>query len=274
MRPLPHRPVNSSHEDDDMKVRTIRAQIIATMVLLFNIALATAAPAQMPDKVLFVGNSFTYYNNGLHMHYGNLLRAAGLHRSGQSTLRMLTFSGSGLWEHAAALQSAVANEPWQAVVMHDYSNGPLKRRQRFVEASDELSRIARQHDAEPILLMTWAYADDPDMTKGLAAAYTQRGEALGARVIPVGLAFAAVTRNTSVDLYSPDLQGYVDGKPVYQQTVKHPSLAGTYLAACTVFAVLTGRSPVGLRYTAGLDANTASVLQRAAEKTVTRYQQR
>ena len=259
---------------DQLTAVTIRTQIIVAMVLLFNVALASAAPGQMPDKVLFVGNSFTYYNNGLHMHYGNLLRAAGLHRSGQSKLRMLTFSGSGLWEHAAGLQSAVVNDPWQAVVMHDYSNGPLKRWQRFVEASDELSRIAREHDVEPILMMTWAYADDPEMTQGLATAYTKRGAELGARVIPIGLAFAAVTQNTSVDLYSPDLLGYDNGKPVYQQTVKHPSLAGTYLAACTVFAVLTGQSPVGLRYTAGLDEKIASALQRAADQTVTRYQQR
>ena len=42
---------------------------------------------------------------------------------------------------------------------------------------------------------------------------------------------------------------------------RHPSLAGTYLAACTVFAALTGRSPVGNSYNAGIDAPTAKFLQ-------------
>ena len=34
---------------------------------------------------------------------------------------------------------------------------------------------------------------------------------------------------------------------------RHPSVAGTYLAAATVYAALFKTSPVGLEYTAGLD---------------------
>ena len=37
--------------------------------------------------------------------------------------------------------------------------------------------------------------------------------------------------------------------------------AGTYLATCVVFAALTGRSPVGNPYLAGIDAPTAKFLQ-------------
>ena len=58
-------------------------------------------PEDYPEKILFVGNSFTYYNDGLHKHYGNLLRAANLHQPNRNKLRMMTYSGSGLWEHGA-----------------------------------------------------------------------------------------------------------------------------------------------------------------------------
>ena len=130
-------------------------RLMVLFSLLLGSSIASAAGTKFPEKVLFVGNSFTYYNDGLHMHYGNLLRAAGLYQAQRSNLRMMTFSGSGLWEHEAALQSAVTNDPWQAVIMHDYSNGPITRWDRFAAATDALSRIARDHSAEPILFMTW-----------------------------------------------------------------------------------------------------------------------
>jgi len=58
---------------------------------------------------------------------------------------------------------------------------------------------------------------------------------------------------------------------LYAADKRHPSLAGTYLAACTVFAALTGRSPVGNSYLAGIDAPTAQFLQTMAWQTVRDY---
>jgi hypothetical protein len=96
------------------------------------------------------------------------------------------------------------------------------------------------------------------MTAQLAEAYTTAGNANDALVIPAGLAFArAVQAQPELNLYAPDK--------------RHPSLAGTYLAACTVFTALTGRSPVGNSYLAGLDAPTAKFLQQVAWDTAQEY---
>ena len=62
----------------------------------------------------------------------------------------------------------------------------------------------------------------------------------------------------------PDVELYVADK-------RHPSLAGTYLAACTSYAALYGKSPVGLSYTAGLDPQLARLLQTAAWEAVQAY---
>jgi hypothetical protein len=43
------------------------------------------------------------------------------------------------------------------------------------------------------------------------------------------------------------------------------------LATCVVFASLTGRSPVGNPYTAGIDTPTATFLQTVAWETVRGY---
>ena len=49
-----------------------------TTLLLLALVLAPSAQAIAgePDKVLFVGNSFTYYNNGLHKHYEAIVESA------------------------------------------------------------------------------------------------------------------------------------------------------------------------------------------------------
>jgi hypothetical protein len=76
--------------------------------------------------------------------------------------------------------------------------------------------------------------------------------------VPAGLAFAkSIARK-------PDLELYVTDK-------RHPNLAGTYLAACTVYAALFGKSPVGNAYGAGLPANVAAHLQQVAWDTALEY---
>ena len=52
---------------------------------------------------------------------------------------------------------------------------------------------------------------------------------------------------------------------------RHPSLAGTYLAACTTYAAVTRKSPVGNTYSAGLDPKLAGFLQSTAWETVQEY---
>jgi hypothetical protein len=96
------------------------------------------------------------------------------------------------------------------------------------------------------------------MTQQLAEQYTLAGNANHALVIPAGLAFArAIAARPALELYQPDL--------------RHPSLAGTYLAASTVYGAVTGKSPVGNSYTAGLDRELAEFLQRTAWDTLQAY---
>ena len=128
----------------------------------------------------------------------------------------------------------------------------------FTDYARKNSDIVRAHGATPIFFMSWAYADRPEMTAQLAEAYTVAGNANNALVIPAGLAFARVRdKQPELNLYAPDK--------------RHRSLVGTYLAACTLFAALTGRSPVGNTYLAAIDPPTARLLQEAAWDTVQDY---
>ena len=76
--------------------------------------------------------------------------------------------------------------------------------------------------------------------------------------MPAGLAFQRALAGR------PDLALHVADR-------RHPSLEGTYLAACTVLAAVYGKNPIGSAYTAGLTAETAAYLQRVAWETVSAF---
>jgi hypothetical protein len=227
-------------------------------------------------SILWVGNSFFYYNNSMHGHYGELARAddpAGQHR-GVS----VTISGSGLdWHDLASYlkpdgigkysflpgNTIAFNKPgkqFDAVIMMDCSQCPIHPQLAgaFRDFVKKDAAIVQQYGARPILFMSWAYKDKPEMTAQLAEQYTLAGNANDALVIPAGLAFAkAIARRPELELYQPDQ--------------RHPTLAGTYLAACTTYAAIQKRSPVGNKYSAGLDPELATFLQTVAADTVRDY---
>ena len=238
-----------------------------------------SAPAAPPKTALWVGNSFFYYNNSMHGHVGQLLAAAHPDERGYRQTSA-TISGSGLnWADLEAHfkpggvgsysfdrnNNVVFNtfdKPFDVVIMMDCSQCPIhpELSKLFYETTAKDSEIARRHGAEPVFFMSWAYADKPEMTEQLAAAYVKAGAANHARVIPAGYAFArSIARRSDVQLYVADK--------------RHPTVAGTYLAACTVLATVYGVSPVGNAYTAGLPADVAAHLQATAWETVQSFRQ-
>ena len=240
----------------------------------------TDAGAEPVRSILWVGNSFFYYNNSMHGHYNELARAAepdGRHRG-----TSVTISGSGLdWHDMASLlrddgigrysfaagNRIVFNKPgkqFDAVIMMDCSQCPIHPQlaPAFHETVKKDAAIIAKYGARPILFMSWAYKDAPEMTAQLAEQYTIAGNANNALVVPAGLAFAkAIARGAQggpqVNLYDPDK--------------RHPSLAGSYLSACTILAAVYGKSPVGNSYVAALEPKTARFLQEVAHETVREY---
>lgn len=241
--------------------KTLRRTIVLLVVLQMTAcANVPAAPQDASDSVLFVGNSFTYYNNSLHNHYLALLRSASPDARNAASARILTISGGRLPEHRAGLVSMLASRQWSVVILQGHSRGPIddEMDDDFRDAARDYVTMVRDAGAEPLFFMTWAYTDRPEMTDLLAAAYTEIGNETGTRVVPVGLAFRRVTSER------PDLALRTSDK-------RHPSLAGTYLAACTFYAVLQRQSPAGLDYDAGLGPDIAAYLQRIAWETVQAY---
>src|SRR5262245_1998935 len=227
-----------------------------------------------PASAIYIGNSFFYYNNSMHNHVTQLLRAADPSYRFRAT--SVTISGSGSDWHdvesyfrpnAIGTYSFDANNNvvfnridgrlFDLAILMDCSQCPVHPQLKsvFQQFSKRHSDTVRKHGAKPVLFMSWAYADKPEMTAELAEAYTKAGNENDAFVIPAGLAFArSVQQRPQLNLYAPDK--------------RHPSPAGTYLAASTIYGSLFKNSPVGLKYSAGLDEATTKFLQTVAWETV------
>jgi len=93
------------------------------------------------------------------------------------------------------------------------------------------------------------------MNTRLRNAYLRIADSTNASVSPVGVAWKYVR-----DFY-PAINLYAgDGS--------HPSLEGSYLAACTFYSSLFQKSSVGASYTAGLNPQTCAILQLVASSIV------
>ena len=241
-----------------------------------SIIAAKIHPESNPTRVLFVGNSFSFYNNGIHNHLGSLIRSAGEWKS-NNRLRLSTLSGGHISEHSADLKDLLNNPSgkWQAIVLQGHSNEPIqaKKSQKFLEATTQAVQQIKAKGVQPILFMTWGYKGQAKMSVELADIYTKLANQLDVLVVPVGLAFAiAEAELSNIELFVPDVLG-VDSsqKLTYRKDWKHPSEAGTYLAACVFYSALYQRSPEGLVFNGKLEQDTALALQKLSWQVTQRF---
>lgn len=209
-----------------------------------GVAKPAPAPAR-PLRVLFIGNSFTYFNN-LPALVEGLAAVTATDGARRVTTRMVAPGGAGLERHwnDPSVHQALATGDWDYVVLQEQSmlnarylvNG--KPRVVHPEGFFRYARLFGQEihktRAKIVLYLTWARRDAPPEDQAmLNHAYAEMARELGATLAPVGLAWQAVRKERpDLDLY------YEDGS--------HPSPAGSYLAAAVLHATLLGRNPLGL----------------------------
>jgi hypothetical protein len=215
-------------------------------------------------RVLFIGDSYTSVND-LPGTFTSLAWAGG-HRVETGAL---TGGGETLAAHVADPQTAstITSTRWSFVVLQDQSENPalpFYRGNEMYPAVGALTTMIRDAREQPLLFDTWGHQTGWPLaglpTYSLMQTAVDQGYAgiaaqLAVGVAPIGPAWAAVVaRGGGGQLWQPD--------------GVHPTVAGTYLAACVLYASLFRESPVGLGYLDGLPAAEASSLQTAAASVV------
>ena len=233
--------------------------------------LALARGDQDGLRVLFVGNSLTSVNG-----MPSLVRQLAQSDGNAQPLFVVQYTRDGGTLQQASrdkrLTRLLREVRWDYVVLQEQSEipaFPLAVRQRLMDTSvSVLVRKIRSAGGRPVLFMTWGYrggdrryrADDTywAMQERLEQGYREVAAATHAAVAPVGVAWAdAVGRQPDISLWARD--------------GKHPSKAGSYLAACVFYALLSGQhESTASSFTGGIAPTQAHFLQWIAFERVAR----
>lgn len=242
-----------------------------TFLLCFFIGMTTIF-GQTTKRAFFIGNSYTYFNtmpaivNSLANANGDTL----IHASS-------TPGGAQLVQHVTNNNTlnGIRQGNWDFVVIQEQSQkpsfAPTQVANDVLPYATELndSILANNPCAETVFFMTWGRKNGDQnncqfyppvctyegMQERLRSSYLLMTNQNQGICSPVGAAWKVVRDSfPMIELYTPD--------------ESHPSYAGSYLAACTFYASLFQKSPVGLNFYGNLSAADAQALQSVAAMVV------
>ena len=243
--------------------------------LFWLLILSNASLYAQMDSVLFMGNSYTH-GNGVPMLFDKLARSVG----DTFYVESITKGGYTLDSHVNDPNhiAKLTQRKWSFVFLQDQSQVPtidLYFNALSLPSALILDSYVRSQNscAKTLFFMTWgrrfggqqcdlgnancsvAFTDFNHMQDTLKSRYRQLAQHIDGGVSPAGEAWRLALQDTT-------------GLVLHAGDGSHANLMGSYLAACTHYASVTGKSPMGASYTAGISATWARYLQRKAAEAV------
>ena len=245
-------------------------------LLIFVILFLSISDIKGQDslRVLFLGNSYTSYNN-LPQLVKDLSTSAGkvlitdVNMPGGFTI-------SGHLNDPTSI-AKVSQGNWDYVVVQEQSQLPTIDYYRYNDMYPSLTDLKMMVEqfspcAKLITYMTWGrrYGGqqcDPNgvycspvftgfnhMQDSLTSAYMQISDMLNIQCAPVGVAWQQVLNDTNLVLHSADNS--------------HPNMDGSYLAACAIYSSIWKAPSSGIAFNAGIAASRAAYYQSKSDQTV------
>lgn len=247
-----------------MRLLNFAPRVVRTFLLLVSISCSCHAG----QKVLFIGNSFTFGHGGTASVPKIFERMAIAGGDGEPLVKMSAVGGKNFefHENDQGTRAAIGSEPWDYVILQNYSTEPthlgnLDKHLEFGRALYERV-ISNRADTEVILYETWArsakhplisgismpdsFASTTEMQDELRAGYRSLAEALNTDhpenlpvlVAPAGDAWLNVggmlAETNPQFSHLHDIDEY------------HGNDNGYYLSAAVFYATIYGKSPTGL----------------------------
>ncbi|NGF76349.1 PKD domain-containing protein [Fluviicola sp. SGL-29] len=243
--------------------------LLSTLLFLFCQQLSIA---QQKKNVLFIGNSYTAYNNLPQLTANVALSAGDTLTFDSNTPGGQTFQGHSTNSQTLAKIQAGG---WDFVVLQEQSqlpSFPIQQVQNqvfpFARKLDSLIHAATPC-AQTLFYMTWGRKNGdanncqflPDlctyegMDNLLRERYMMMTNDNNAQVSPVG----AVWRY---------LREHHPGIELYQSDESHPTLEGSYVAACAFYTAIFRKNPELITFNAGIPSTVANQIKQAAKLVV------
>lgn len=239
-------------------------KILIILLALFQFINSTGQ--SQTRKVLFLGNSYTYVND-LPQIVSDLATNTGDVLIYDSNL----IGGYTLQDHYASTTSLnkILSNDWDYVILQEQSQRPaFPVPLAFLNGFGDLKSYINQNKpcAQITSFMTWGHENGDTqncpnnpavctytgMQNLLTNRYMEFSDTLNSEVTPVGVVWKYIKEN------HPNIN-------LYQSDGSHPSLAGSYLAACCFYTSLFRKNPTLITNNYGLDANTASIIRNATK---------
>jgi hypothetical protein len=200
------------------------------LLLLTHTILGQAVASK---KVLFVGNSYTYFWN-------LPLTVQVMSEKDSIILETRQSTGGGMslrqhWNHENNLKTKdiIENNKFDIIIIQDHSMQAINKPDSLLYYGRLWGELIRKSGSKVYLYTTWARQNDPQKQQMITDEYNKLAKDIDAVVVPVGQAWEKVRK------LRPDIQ-------LFDKDGSHPSPSGTYLSACVFYAVLSGKSPLGL----------------------------
>ena len=214
------------------------------LIFILTLFLASSTFAQEKFyKVLFLGNSYTYYNG-----IPSLISDMALRHGKNVVVTQITKGGNLLedYTNSEMVKETIEAGGFDFVVLQEQSSAPLFQPENTTfPAIRSLNKLIRKSGAEPILFMTWAreYADSirTKMLSGkfyydvfhsyneaqdsLSNSYLKIGKEIGAKVAPAGLIWKKIHNQ------HPELV-------LWREDHNHPTETGSVIAAYAIYATI------------------------------------
>lgn len=228
---------------------------------------STMLPKNKTYNILFIGNSYTFYNDMPTIYFSNMAKSCGYDvkvtsiTKGAYTLEKFADPTD---PYGKMVDTALSTPgTYDFVILQEQSMRPaIETVGSFYDGVRDLVPRIRETGAKPFLYATWGRQEgneklteynmtNESMTWKLANAYAAIGEELDVPVIHAGLAFYDVYTNSEINLYSAD--------------GSHPSPTGSYLVAMTLFCGIFGVDPVEATFSGSATAEEDVILRNAAK---------
>ena len=228
-----------------MKRTGFKKTLIIVCLAVFALDSCDREPS---TRILFIGNSYIFINGGVDKQLKGLATSVET-----DCIAMGGYTLENHWNDGNAVRK-IHESNWDYVVLQEQSQAPVINKIKFYNFARKFDEEIRRNGAKTVLLMTWERPDSKQYgvtTENLAATYTTIGKELGAIVAPVGLSFArAIRGKPELTLYNQD---------------GHPTMEGTYLAACVLYRTILHESPLGNPYSEkNISSNVKEYLQQIA----------
>jgi hypothetical protein len=192
-----------------------------------------------PLKILFIGNSYTQMNE-----MPSILQKMVDKTGVKAIIERNTQSGASFKTHSERkdMYAAIKSRNWDYIVLQGYSR-ELSYTPEYIDSATVpfvnkiIDSIYAKNTCTNILFfMTWGYKDGfmdreevntyDKMTYNIERGYRYLSSLYNIAVVPVGVVWKSVKQKSDEDLYVADRA--------------HPSVNGSYLAACTFYNVIFG----------------------------------